>query len=270
MKRLHAEVERVVTPLRANPWRKDRIREELLTHLTALYEDEIPRHAKLSQALAAALDRFGDPAELTRNLQASVPHLERLLWYQFPGHTWTERRPTETAVAHIFRIARYAAAWLVIFNVVTIVGVAAIVQFVNRRPTPERPPLINGVAFLILNTFLVWIVHIVLLPLCGELIRREVALYRAACDRRRRARHAGIFALGLLLATAAGTIVVAVFIGIFEPLLRFSLVTDRQFWLVIASAATVTLVLTIIQSWQQARTERQFEKLYAADCELAD
>ena len=265
MKRLHAEVERVVAPLHANPWRKNRIREELLAHLTALYEDEVTRSAEPSQALASALARFGEPAELTRNLQASVPLAERVLWYRFPGNAWKDRRPAETAIAHIFRTARYAAACIAISNLVLIGVVAVIAKFASRRPVPEKPPLVNVAAFLALCAF-VQCVMIVVPPICGELIHRQASLYRASRDGRR-ARHAALVALGLLLATATGTAAAAVLTGTFGPLLRIPIVTDRQFWLVVASAAGITFFLTIIQSWQQAQAARQFDDWDGAEPE---
>lgn len=269
MKALRREVERVVAPLRANPWRKNRIREELLAHLTALYEDEAARNAGPSQSLAAALARFGEPADLTRNLQATVPLAERVLCYRFPGSTWKDRRPEETAIAHIFRTARYATACIAISNLVLIGVVAAITQFASRRPVPEKPPLVNVAAFLALCA-VVQCVVMVAMPLCGELIHRQASLYRASRDRHRRARYASLVAVGLLLATATGTVAAAVVTGTFGLLLRIPIVTDRQFWLVVASVAAVTFCLTIIQSWQQAQSARQFDDWDGTETEPAE
>jgi hypothetical protein len=64
-------VERVVRPVRATTERKRKMREELLAHVTAVFEDE----AKLgdeSAALERTAERFGTPAELTQQLQAAV------------------------------------------------------------------------------------------------------------------------------------------------------------------------------------------------------
>jgi hypothetical protein len=268
MKALRSEVERVVAPLQANPWRKNRIREELLAHLTALYEDEVARNAEPLQSLAAALARFGEPAELTRNLQATVPLAERVLCYRFPGNAWTDRRPTETAIAHIFRTARYATACVAISNLVLIGVVAVIAQFASRRPVPEKPPLVNVAAFLALCAF-VQCLLIVIPPLCGELIHRQASLYLTSRDYRWRARHAALVAVGLLLATATGTLAAAVVTGTFGPLLRIPIVNERQFWLVVASAAAVTFCLMIIQSWQQAQRARQFDDWDGAETEPA-
>src|ERR1051326_3923523 len=64
-------VERAVRPVRACTFNKRQMREELLAHVNAVYEEE----AKLgdeSDALARTAQRFGAPAELTRQLQSTV------------------------------------------------------------------------------------------------------------------------------------------------------------------------------------------------------
>src|SRR5262249_2965047 len=83
-------VERVVRAVHASPARKRRMRQELLAHLTGLVEEEKARGGDERQALARALQRFGDPAGLSRDLQASVPRLERRLsqlFFQGPGES---------------------------------------------------------------------------------------------------------------------------------------------------------------------------------------
>jgi hypothetical protein len=65
-------VERVVRPLRATTSRKRKMREELLAHLTAVFEEEANLHEE-SVALARTAARFGDVGELTRQLQTAVP-----------------------------------------------------------------------------------------------------------------------------------------------------------------------------------------------------
>jgi hypothetical protein len=65
-------VERVVRPVRATTSRKRKMREELLAHVTAVFEEEARLHEE-SVALARTAGRFGDVGELTRQLQAAVP-----------------------------------------------------------------------------------------------------------------------------------------------------------------------------------------------------
>ena len=89
-------VERAVRPVRACLHRKQRMREELLAHIVAVYEDDLEVHGDEAAALEHAIERFGDPAELTSQLQAVVPSsdaVDRLfdyLWFQ-PGESTVHR-----------------------------------------------------------------------------------------------------------------------------------------------------------------------------------
>jgi ATP-dependent Clp protease ATP-binding subunit ClpC len=53
--------------------RKRRIREELLAHVSAVFEEEATRLGNEQAALERTAQRFGNPAELTGQLQMSVP-----------------------------------------------------------------------------------------------------------------------------------------------------------------------------------------------------
>jgi hypothetical protein len=115
MKELMIHIERAVRPVRAEPARKFKMRRELLAHLTCLYEDELARHSKPAAVQAEALRRFGDPAALTAELQASVPAWERILFTPIPALRWTKsiqllfaRRPGESEHRGVLR----AAVWL--------------------------------------------------------------------------------------------------------------------------------------------------------------
>jgi hypothetical protein len=85
---LMIHVERIVRPIHAD-CSKLRMRTELLAHLQTAFEEERARGLDEAAALAEAKRRLGDPAELTRELQAAVPRIERLLGHlamtQFPG-----------------------------------------------------------------------------------------------------------------------------------------------------------------------------------------
>jgi len=58
--------------------RKRRMREELLAHLTAIFEEESAKLADERAALDQAKQRFGDPRELTGQLQETVSRWDRL------------------------------------------------------------------------------------------------------------------------------------------------------------------------------------------------
>jgi hypothetical protein len=77
LKELKIVVERAVRPVRATMVRKRRMREELLAHLSAIFEEEAARLGDERAALERAAERFGDPAELTAELQQSVPRWDR-------------------------------------------------------------------------------------------------------------------------------------------------------------------------------------------------
>jgi hypothetical protein len=74
---LRKHVERAVRPVWAAESRKLRMREELLAHLTAIYEGELEQRGGADEALAAACERFGSPAELTAELNWSIGAFER-------------------------------------------------------------------------------------------------------------------------------------------------------------------------------------------------
>ena len=77
--RLKVLVERAVRPVRASEVRKRRMREELLAHLSAVFEEEAVRLEEERAALERTEQRFGSPAELSGQLQESVPQRDRLL-----------------------------------------------------------------------------------------------------------------------------------------------------------------------------------------------
>src|SRR5262249_13351183 len=80
MKELMVQVERAVRPVQASARRKDRMREELLAHLTCIYEAELQRCGDEHLARETALQRLGNLRELTCGLQESVSLPERVEW----------------------------------------------------------------------------------------------------------------------------------------------------------------------------------------------
>ena len=120
MNELMVHVERAVRAVHASPARKRRMRQELLAHLTGLVEEEKARGGDEQEALARALQRFGDPAGLSRDLQASVPRPER----------WLSRGPGESGLRYGARIAALVAAIMfvglnVLGNLLPLIRVAA-------------------------------------------------------------------------------------------------------------------------------------------------
>jgi hypothetical protein len=74
-------VEKAVRPVRATPRRKRKMREELLAHVLAVFEEESARTGVEGTALERTRQRFGNPTELTGELQRSVPWLDRIAWF---------------------------------------------------------------------------------------------------------------------------------------------------------------------------------------------
>jgi hypothetical protein len=76
--RLKIGIERAVRPVVASIAWKLKTREELLAHVTAVFEEEAARLGDDTLALERTEARFGSPTELTEQLQASVPGNDRL------------------------------------------------------------------------------------------------------------------------------------------------------------------------------------------------
>ncbi len=82
-------VERAVRPVRASSGQKRKVREELLAHVSAVFEEEQAALGEERAALRRTEQRFGHPGELTEQLQGSVrarDALDRFLdWTWFPS-----------------------------------------------------------------------------------------------------------------------------------------------------------------------------------------
>jgi hypothetical protein len=74
---LEAHVRRAVGPVPAGRGRRQQMREELLAHLLAVYDEEFARLRDEWAAAAEAKRRLGESEGLRCELQASVPLLER-------------------------------------------------------------------------------------------------------------------------------------------------------------------------------------------------
>jgi len=195
MKQLKICVERAVRPLRANNRRKDRMREELLAHLQELYHEELARLIDPSAALDQAMRRFGDPAELRRELQDSVPLLERWLFVPVGPRSFQrfERRlsrpgENESALRFALRQTGWSALWMGILCLMFAILYLSAVLGLSRPVRPARetiPVVIASTTLTLLFTLL--------LPLltCG--------MHGAMQERRERRRSAmKIVAYGLL------------------------------------------------------------------------
>ena len=92
MNELMTHVERIVRPVRASASRKLRMRQELLAHLQQAVEDEQSAGLDAAASVQGATRRLGEPGELTRSLQQSVPWIERVLMSKIPAPPTLSRR----------------------------------------------------------------------------------------------------------------------------------------------------------------------------------
>jgi len=130
---LRKQVERAVRPVHAGKDRKLAMREELLAHLTAIYAEERERQPNDQAAMAAALERFGEPAVLTTELNASVGTAARIGFHvdreedKFNGglRYWFSRREGESW----FRLALRSLFALILFNLIGLVGIPLLAIF---------------------------------------------------------------------------------------------------------------------------------------------
>jgi hypothetical protein len=93
-------VERAVRPLHASTQRKRKMREELLAHLSAIYDQERVELHNPAAAQAAAAARFGNPDELADQLQAALPFHERVSYFVERWFAWW---PPESAARYALR-----------------------------------------------------------------------------------------------------------------------------------------------------------------------
>lgn len=131
---LRKQVERAVRPVHATEQRKLRMREELLAHLTGVFVEEQQRLDDETAALAKSCERFGNPAELTEELNHSVGG-----WERFAGAVehWERRLDKTFAKKKDEPLSRYAMRSLLLSITVTIgmmVVVCGIVWSIGGLP----------------------------------------------------------------------------------------------------------------------------------------
>jgi hypothetical protein len=97
MRQLMIHVERIVRPVCAMQARKLRMRRELLTHLLSAVEEERASGLEEAAAVQKAVERLGNPIELTQQLQRAVPWPERLLLARFPVPRRIDQLEAESA-----------------------------------------------------------------------------------------------------------------------------------------------------------------------------
>lgn len=135
-------VERAVRPVRASTARKRTIREELLAHVSGVFEEESAKLGDDRAALKRTALRFGNPAEVTTQLQESVPASDGIMRF------W-EGRPEASTLRGALRLA-----WVTGALVLVIVGAAMFAAGgVSAWWREELIASVSGVLFLPLWLF---------------------------------------------------------------------------------------------------------------------
>ena len=97
------------------------MREELLAHLSTIYDEELARSGQASLALREAARRFGTPAELSREFQDTLPIHERISHFM---ERFVAYRAPETAARYSLRLAWHTFALLAAVLTIVAGGVA--------------------------------------------------------------------------------------------------------------------------------------------------
>ena len=116
-------VERAVRPVRASTGRKRKMREELLAHVLGVFEEESVMFGDEQTAVERTALRFGSPADVTSQLQESIPARDavRRYWEGRPGEpawrtairsAWVSGTFALAFVVFLIAIASFAAGWV--------------------------------------------------------------------------------------------------------------------------------------------------------------
>lgn len=100
-KQLQIAIERAVRPVKVGWWRQDQIREELLAHVTGIFEEEFARLGDEAAASHEALRRFGEPSKLTDEWNAARTLEDRVAYVMECWYGW---RAPESAARYMLRL----------------------------------------------------------------------------------------------------------------------------------------------------------------------
>jgi hypothetical protein len=149
-------VERIVRPLRAGTTYKRTLREELLSHLMAIYDQEYASRHDPAIAMEAAAIRFGKPAEITVELESALPRRERI--NHFVERYFAYRAP-ESAAHFSLRMA-----WHTFVALAAILGLVMLGVFLGYGWIEDVRTLARVFAAIVLLTppaqFVAWLSYI--------------------------------------------------------------------------------------------------------------
>jgi len=135
-------VERAVRPVQASVYRKRKMREELLSHLNAVFEEESSKLGNESTAMERTVLRFGNSAELTHQLQSSIPPSD---WLVRLAETLDEFQPGESTLRRALRHALLA---------LTLFGVPLFSAYVLQGRLHEWPIIVSAAVIVFSFTYM--------------------------------------------------------------------------------------------------------------------
>jgi hypothetical protein len=140
-------VERAVRPVQASNSHRRRFREELLAHVVGVFEEERARLDDDQSALERTALRFGNPADVTSQLQQSVPAGDNMV------RIW-EGKPGEATLWVLLRLAYVAIACGVVGACVVMLGAGRLAALPREAMIPAAYAFLGLPLFLFSLAFL--------------------------------------------------------------------------------------------------------------------
>jgi hypothetical protein len=250
---LRKDVERVVRPIRASTWRKNQMREELLAHLEGLLAEEKARRGDDVDAVRRARARFGEPGQLTTELQATVPRWERWAFVPVQRLERLRRRPGEP-------LGTYQRRWIARMTCLFLVwgGFAAGCALVG----PQR---IELTAFFLVQVLVCTL--LLGLGLLAEAIRRSLMRLESADPAARRTAWRAVAFEALAAALLTGSTIAGAMLLI-ERSAHVPVYSPRIFWGVTLVFELLTLPALAGQVRSKIAQIRQFDQWDGLDLSL--
>ena len=110
---LKIHVERAVRPLWVGLSRKRLMREELLSHLVSIYDEEFAKLGDEQKAVEQARLRFGGSKEITAELQESVSRQDRLCY-------WMDRLRLEPGESLLHLVGKHLLLACIVYGVLSL------------------------------------------------------------------------------------------------------------------------------------------------------
>lgn len=260
MKALRVQVERVVRPIRASHPRKDRMREELLAHLTRLFDEEMARTGDIQAATSEAIRRFGDATLLARELQASVPWLESWAFFIFPNCGAIRRRAGESPIRFIVRMNCWAGA----FGTALYASMAfEIIITGSQRAQRIDQPATSQLLLYCMGLAAIGFAGLIGLGLLSEGIRQELERHVAAETTVERHRATWRIVFYTVTSSAVWGCSFAGSMLLIEFFMPF--ISRAPFWWITFAATVLGLPLTLRQAWHWKALTRRFENWDSLD-----